>query len=255
MSRSTNPRHLRPQLAAIDKILNYFATKFSNVNFIQVGANDGKSDDPIHEYIIKNNWTGALIEPQAYVFENLLKETYKNHTNLKLINAAVGPIEGELPFYQISFSEESWATGLASFNKDNLTKHINQGYVDRKAAKANVKTPDNKSDYIKEVLVPVLTFDTIINQLKNKEVDLLCIDVEGFDYNVLKLFDFSHYKPRIVLYESKHLSDEEFIKSKDLLESNGYKLYWEKGNTVAINFSLPFHLKSFYIMSAFFRKL
>jgi len=45
-------------------------------------------------------------------------------------------------------------------------------------------------------------------------VNLLCIDVEGFDYNILKLFDFKKYSPEIVLYESKHLSDLDFTESK-----------------------------------------
>ena len=255
MNRSTNPRKLRPPQIAIDKLIDYFASKSEQVLFIQVGANDGKSDDPIHQHIIEHQWSGALVEPQKYVFEHQLKKTYKNQPNLIFLNAAVGPEEQTIPFYQISFSNESWATGLASFNRDNLTKHIEQGYVDRKAKKAGVTPPLNKSEYIKETTVNIITFPIILERLHNKPINLLCIDVEGYDYEVLRLFDFKNQKPDCILFESKHLSDSDFTKSKNLLENAGYKLFWEKGNTVAINFKLPFITEVSLRLSGLWRKL
>ena len=39
-----------------------------NCFFIEVGANDGIYLDPLYPYIIKNNWSGILIEPNHIVF-------------------------------------------------------------------------------------------------------------------------------------------------------------------------------------------
>jgi hypothetical protein len=33
------------------------------VSFIQVGAGDGLRRDPIREFIVRDNWTGVMIEP------------------------------------------------------------------------------------------------------------------------------------------------------------------------------------------------
>jgi hypothetical protein len=33
------------------------------VSFIQVGASDGLRRDPLREFIVRDNWTGVMIEP------------------------------------------------------------------------------------------------------------------------------------------------------------------------------------------------
>ena len=53
----------------------------------------------------------------------------------------------------------------------------------------------------------------IINDSNYNSIDLLQIDTEGFDYEVLKMFDFNTYRPVIIQYEHFHLSMEEQINS------------------------------------------
>jgi hypothetical protein len=52
---SNNPRHLRPRLTRIDGVIGYFAQKRKRekkeVYALQIGANDGITDDPIHYYV------------------------------------------------------------------------------------------------------------------------------------------------------------------------------------------------------------
>ena len=52
---------------------------------------------------------------------------------------------------------------------------------------------------------------------KNKEIDLLNIDVEGSDFDVLRSINLKKYKPKIIIIES-HLSD-----ISKILSSNIYK--------------------------------
>jgi len=71
---------------------------------------------------------------------------------------------------------------------------------------------------------------------KDREIDLLSIDVEGHDFNVLKALDFSKYKPKIILIETliknfEHIHDSELFKfliNKGYLFSNwvGYTLFF-----------------------------
>ena len=49
------------------------------------------------------------------------------------------------------------------------------------------------------------------------------IDVEGYDYHVLRQIDFSRFSPKLIQYEHQHLSDDELAASTALLSSRGYR--------------------------------
>ncbi len=264
MSKVTNhsecqSKKLRPPLIGISSILDFFAESMKNngqeVRLIQVGANDGKTNDPVHKYITHYKWKSLLLEPQPHVFNKELKETYKGYEHVALENAAIAAGEGELPFFRIGFSEKRWATGLSGFDRRSLEYQINKGYVDRKAKEHGDIPPTSKDDYIIEVKVPTISFDQLIKKHNFDKVDFLCIDTEGYDYQVLKHFDFSQLRPKVILFESKNLGNQDYINAKKLLLDNGYKLYWEHGDTLAIDYSLPLSLKFTSKIGAFFRKL
>src|SRR5262245_48292496 len=60
------------------------------VTFIQIGANDGLRNDPIREFIVRDAWTGVLVEPLPDVFD-LLKKNYSGRAaaRLEFVNAAI----------------------------------------------------------------------------------------------------------------------------------------------------------------------
>ena len=90
-----------------DNILNFFLNFFLNcknkINIIQIGANDGKTNDPIYESLEKFKEKINLIcfEPQKEAFSRL-KENYKNFKNVTLINKAIGK-HGNQNFYYIAW--------------------------------------------------------------------------------------------------------------------------------------------------------
>jgi FkbM family methyltransferase len=47
------------------------AVRGERLNFIQVGANDGKSENPLYRYILNYPWHGILVEPQPDIFGKL----------------------------------------------------------------------------------------------------------------------------------------------------------------------------------------
>ena len=49
--------------------------------------------------------------------------------------------------------------------------------------------------------------------------------MEGFDYEVLKMIDFTTIKPSIIKYEFVNLSHEDQYASKALLKQYGYYLF------------------------------
>lgn len=250
-------RFSRPPLIEIDDVINHFAetNKSKEIKIIQVGANDGANNDPVHKYIVGYNWQGILLEPQKTVFENELTKTYSGHSNVHLENAAIAEQSGKIPFYSLSFTTARWATGLATFYRPSLESHIESGYVDRKAAKSGDVVPKNKSDYIKTEDVTIASFQELIDKYKFDTVDFLCVDTEGFDFEVLKLFNFEKYLPQVVLFESKNLSNDTFREAKQYLKKYGYRLFCQRGDTIGIQFQYPLGKKLASQWKAFRKKI
>lgn len=70
----------RFRLDKFDKILDTRAKITDDFFFIQIGSNDGILHDQIHNYVMKYNWSGVLIEPVKYIFNSLVK----NYENKKI---------------------------------------------------------------------------------------------------------------------------------------------------------------------------
>lgn len=74
------------------------------------------------------------------------------------------------------------------------------------------------------IQIPSMTFEEIV-QKTGIIPDLLSIDVEGYDFRVLKSIDFVKYPVKVIVaeYDGKHGQDEEDM--ADYMEKQGYQLY------------------------------
>lgn len=223
----------RPDYPSINAILDRWARETNEFKFIQVGANDGYTNDPVYKYVRLYDWEGLLIEPQKEVFENELKETYKGFDNITLINAAIDAENGTKKLYKIGFSNSKWATGLSSFNKEMVEKQYERGYVKQCAMEAGEKLPEKRSDYITTETIKTITFDQLINISDFSEIDGLFIDAEGYDYDLLTMFDFATYEPGLIMFEHQHMTRKEEWKLIDKLQDIDYSIFRGNYNTLA----------------------
>ena len=70
--------------------------------------------------------------------------------------------------------------------------------------------------------VPCVTLNKIVNEnFQNKSIDLLSIDVEGFDYELLEEFDYERHAPKVIIAENVGGNPIH----RDLLISKGYDMY------------------------------
>ena len=239
----TNPPHLRPPELPLHETLHAYAdvkkARGEPTFCVQVGANDGKTNDPVHRYLTGYGWRGLLVEPLVDVFEQELKKTYAGFPNVTLANVALAPTNGSLPLYRVAISRARWATGLSGFRRDNLENHIANGYIEKKAKAEGVAMPSAPNDVIEVVRVPTKTVATLLTEHKVDRFDVLCIDTEGFDFEVLKLFDFKAQRPEFVLFESKNLADDDYVAAKKMLADAGYRLFWNNGDTFAVRLGTP----------------
>lgn len=211
----------------------FFKTASESCFFVQVGANDGKTNDPLYRIIKEHKPSGLLIEPIHAVFEKL-QLNYRDHDNLHFANVALAKNSGYKTIYTIkeSFQQEYAdytgfnATGLASFDKDHLTKHLLKNMSEYFADKQAI-------DYLEEITVETLDFNSLVKRYKLSRVDVLQVDCEGYDYEVIKMFDFEKFDPVIINYEHKHLTEEDRAACEMLLKEKGYKLFSHAEDTCA----------------------
>ncbi|WP_157776668.1 FkbM family methyltransferase [Flavobacterium crassostreae] len=189
-------------------------------SFIQVGANDGISFDFLYDFVITRNSTGIVIEPVKDYFKEL-ENNYSQFPGILTINKAVHPEKKQIELYKIKQESLSnypdWVKGIAS-----LDIHHHQ------------KLQINSQDIILEKVAADNLMD-IIRANYNQKIDYLQIDTEGFDYEVLKMLDFGISKPAIIKYEFVNLKPEDQLKTTNLLQSQGYYLFSELGDTIALD--------------------
>lgn len=195
------------------KIIDARAKNTEDFFFIQIGSNDGKTGDPIYRFVKKYQWQGILVEPVNYLFQKL-KDTYHNSKRLIFENVAIDEKDGYKTFYRIEQNNEPnnpyWYDQLGSFNKEVVLKHRNL-------------VPNFDKHFISEQ-IPTASFTSLLQKHKVQRIDLLHIDTEGYDYNIIKLIPFSSLKPRMILYEHKHLNQTDEIGCQKFLEKQGYKI-------------------------------
>jgi FkbM family methyltransferase len=153
--------------------------------FIQIGAHDGASYDPINKYVREFNWRGIVVEPQPSIFSRLAK-TYEGAAQVRLENVAIGKEDGFASLY--AFKQDPnlpyHATMLASFARAALEKN-GHGYKGE----------------IEELKVPTLSVQTLLRKHSVSRVDLLQIDTEGFDKEIIRMFVEADCWPTIIHFE------------------------------------------------------
>lgn len=205
-------RYNRPSQLSINTILSLLEQR--DLFFVEIGANDGKRKDPLYEFVRKHNIPGILVEPQKELFKKL-KENYKEIDSKQiLVNKAVGGKTGTSKMY---FVEEH--DGITSFDR---------GYVEK------ILKKNNKDWKIKEIEVETITLKNLLEQYKVKKIDIFQIDVEGYDYEIIKMIDFEKYKPKLIHYESKHLNRKDTVECENYLRIQGYSVLLNGSNTLAI---------------------
>lgn len=211
----------KKNLFSIERILKLNFPEKTNFYFVQVGANDGISFDFLYDFIIRRNSKGIVIEPITDYFLEL-KENYKNYKNITPINLAVHPTEKNSIIYKIEPNAKQnypdWVKGIASMDFE----HHKKLKIDSK-------------DIIEEKVETDTLMNILSENYNSKKIDYLQIDTEGFDYEIIKMIDFSKLAPSIIRYEYVNLKDSEKNFSKKLLKTKGYYLFIEGGDMMAIN--------------------
>lgn len=191
-----------------------------NLYFLQIGANDGVTVDPLHKFVTEYGWSGILVEPIPHVFESL-RLNYKNASNLKFVNAALSDADGFRTMYTVRMDSDTFqhAHAYSSFDRSVISRQTQW-------------IPDI-ANRIEETQVRSISMATLLRETEGRTIDLLQIDAEGYDFEILKMIDFSRLKPAIICYEHAHLGRDSMNHAVALLVAQGYRITRDRLDTIA----------------------
>jgi len=187
--------------------------------FVQVGAMDGISFDPLHEHIIRHNWRGLLVEPLSDLFAEL-KQTYDGMDRLLFENVAVADDRGQRDMYRICKEAihlgkvPYWAKGVSTFTEPRNMLGPNSFHKEE----LELMRP-----YIITETVRCETLAALFSKHQIRSIDIFVTDVEGYDYEVLRQLDFTTYRPSLIRIEWANLSESHKRMTLDLLGRHGYR--------------------------------
>lgn len=209
----------------IYECLKEFSRSKARVSFLQIGSNDGISQDPLREFIVRySHWEGCFVEPLPHLFKKL-KQNYRylRRQNLRYENVAASDHPSEFCLFRIKdeYHAEfpSFVDQIASAHRSHITSVFpNHPQIDQK---------------IETVYVEARPVAEIAASFRENGLDLLHLDVEGHEAAILKTFPFSVFGPEIILFETGHLSHEDTRDIDSLLRDKGYVIYDVGIDTIA----------------------
>ncbi len=140
-------------------------------------------------------------------------ETF-NNTNIVLVKNAVSLTDGPLSFYPFDLAQydNMGASSLLKINFDNREKD------DPDYKRASPQT---------EIVVDGIRLDTFMEKNNIQRVDMLCIDLQGYELNAIQSMssrlDTVKYIITECSVESTYVGGSTFAELKDYLEKNGFK--------------------------------
>jgi FkbM family methyltransferase len=193
-----------------DVLCRYMFEVGPELTFVQIGAYDGVSTDPLRKYIERCGWSGVMLEPQPQP-ANQLRALYRDNPKIVILEAALDSERRTRNLYTIeSGVVPKWAGGMASFDRTHILK---QSYL-----------IEGLEGMVRELRVNCVIFDDILGYLPENRLDLLQIDVEGADGYILSLFPFDRFKPAIIHWEIKNMTRIQQEEALERVIAHGYQV-------------------------------
>lgn len=196
---------------------------------IQIGANDGKTNDPIFTAAKHFSSKIILVEPQVDLHDKLRSNYSDFSGELVILSNIIGDFESPQKLYRIRKNyhlnyfrrSNSNPTGISSLHEEHLKKMlIKNGFGVQEHPKM-----------IEHILVESERLENLIKNYTYTHNIFLQIDCEGADWMVLKTL--ASARPNIINFEQKHLSQQDLDEVFNWLKVNGYLFSSHGGDCLA----------------------
>lgn len=217
---------LPPSLRGDQLVHDHFTrvARLGSQQFVLVGANDGVTDDHIYSFARKHRWKGVAVEPVPQYYEQL-RQAYRG-LPVACLPLAVHRTLTSVPFYFLDVDRDdripTWSKGLGSFDRLHLEASLSE------------LGEDTVIGRIREIEVPCRSLDELVVESHFSRVDILIVDVEGYDAEVVRQMDPDRWKTHTIVYESKHLAAGDLNDLRNELRTWGFEVRSDGRDDLAI---------------------
>lgn len=208
---------------------------------VQIGANDGKINDPLFDISsrLSEKTRLLLVEPQSRLIP-LLKDNFEFHPGVRIEQVAIGD-PGKLLLYGVK--EEVWPnlnvpyarlkgwptyrapTGIVSGSREHVAGWLVK-YLD------DISRVDEAIECFEVNSVALASL--VDSWSEDGKIDVLQIDTEGFDDYIIMSCDLNSLQPKLIHYEAKHLSNLRQEALFNFLMENGYSVVFQDQEGMAL---------------------
>jgi FkbM family methyltransferase len=179
-------RRSHPALHEIDRTLNRIIDRDGGF-FVEAGGNDGFTQSNTYWLERFRGWRGVLVEPMLELYELCREE----RPTAQVFRAALIPFDYDGSTVRMQFGDlMSSVAGTHGDDQNWVRPGLVLGWRDPYEAE-----------------VPARTLTSILDEVDAPEIDLLSLDVEGFEPSVLRGLDLSRHAPRYIVVEAHDLVD------------------------------------------------
>lgn len=195
------------------------------VSIVQIGANDGSANDPLRHLFATQPARIAralLIEPQTGAFHRL-SERYADAGAVYCLNAAINRAPGEATIWSIDKPAvaaklgRAQSDGIASFDRAQVANAL-------RMAGGDFSESDLEALLITET-VRVVTLEQAAAEAGINQPDILLVDTEGFDAEIMDMVLTAGWRPALLQFEHKLLTQAQRGALSKRLRSQGYRLW------------------------------
>ncbi len=231
----------RHQQMTFQRILaELFSTRAAST-IVQVGANDGRINDPLYDVVqqFKAETRILLIEPQPEVLPHLGRN-YADHPGALVRHAAIGR-PPSLVLYRVkpalydSFIRRHLEDSPAYRVPSGFTSSVLQHVVEH--VRGNLPAGVSPEDAIEAIEVPCGPLLPLLEATgwQAKTLEVLQVDTEGMDDEVILSCGVDVLRPVLIGFEHSHLPDHRLQALHRQLDAWGYRLYrWSGGDSLAV---------------------
>jgi len=170
------------------------------MKIVQVGANKGYDD--LSNHLLSNYEKvdfALFVEPNIFHIESL-KNCYEKYENTIIENIAIKSPNHSDDKLEIYYHTSDPDYQIASCKIEHIESHLDW------AKKYNMNLYNAfKDGEIKSFVVDCITLEQLFDKYSIREIDWLCLDIEGVDAEILLTFDFKKYKIKRIEFEHLHL--------------------------------------------------
>jgi FkbM family methyltransferase len=190
--------------------------------YVDIGAGHPRLENDLYAFY-ERGWRGINVEPNEGFFA-LLRQLRRDDQNLCMLLS--DNAQDPLTYYEVAGS------GLSTCDEPQAHAHAAQGHE------------------LRARILPVGTLAGILTDARPRHIDVLKVDVEGFEEKVLGGNDWERFRPSVVLVEATYPESAERRPThiRGFMEQRGYRhvhfdglndFYLEQGFPLPEGLTLP----------------